>query len=169
MRKDVAALFIYGSADVESVSSSIHSVGNFVAVKKLVTIFHDECSFQSNDDQSYMWALEDQSCIRPKNRGTGLMVSDVIDEYNGCLRLTDEEFTLHKRTHTNIRQAARTLLRYGENRDGYWNSDKFISQIKEAVEIASVKYPSNEYDILWIFDQSSNHTIKVRTHYTLIA
>ena len=66
-------------SDVVSVSSSIHSVGNIVAVKKLVTIFHDECSFQSNDDQSYMWALEDQSCIRPKNRGIGLMVSDFID------------------------------------------------------------------------------------------
>ena len=54
-----------------SVSSSIYSVGNELAVKRLVTLYHDECAFQSNDDQSYMWALEDQSSIRPKNRGSG--------------------------------------------------------------------------------------------------
>ena len=47
------------SSDVVSVSFNTHSVGNIVAVKILVTIFHDECSFQSNDDQSYMWTLED--------------------------------------------------------------------------------------------------------------
>ena len=146
--------------DVTSVSSSIHSVGNELAVKRLVTLYHDECAFQSNDDQSYMWALEDQSCIRPKNRGSGLMVSDFIDEYNGCLRLTDEEYALAQVTHPNIQQVARTILRYGENRDGYWNSEKFILQFRSAVEIASVKYPISEYDILWIFDQSSNHTIK---------
>ena len=138
----------------------LHNVGNVLAEKQLVTIFHDECSFQSNDDQTFMWALEDQTSIRPKNRGTGLMVSDFIDEYCGCLRLTDDEYTLFRRTHPNIKQAARVILRYGENRDGYWNSSKFISQFSDAVKIASFKYPCSRYDILWIFDQSSNHTIQ---------
>ena len=27
---------------------------------------------------------------------------------------------------------------------------------------ASVKYPSSEYDVLWVFDQKSNHTVKGR-------
>ena len=138
----------------------LHNVGNVLAEKQLVTIFHGECSFQSNDDQTFMWALEDQTSIRPKNRGTGLMVSDFIDEYCGCLRLTDDEYTLFRRTHPNIKQAARVILRYGENRDGYWNSSKFISQFSDAVTIASFKYPCSRYDILWIFDQSSNHTIQ---------
>lgn len=135
-------------SDVSSVSSSIHNVGNELAEKQLVTIFHDECSFQSNDDQTYMWALEDQTSIRPKNRGTWLMVSDFIDEYCGCLRLTDDEYTLFRHTHPNIEQAARVILRYGENRDGYWNSSKFISQFRDAVKIASFRYPSSKYDIL---------------------
>ena len=84
------------------------------------------------------------------------MVSDFRDEYNGCLRLTEEEYALAKVTHPNIHQVARTILRYGENRDGYWNSEKFILQFRSSVEIASVKYLISEYDILWLFDQSSN-------------
>ena len=56
---------------MSSASSSVHSIGSVLAEKQLFTIFHDECSFQSNDNQTYMWALEDQTSIRPKNRGAG--------------------------------------------------------------------------------------------------
>ena len=81
-----------------------------------------------------MCALEDQSCIRPKNRGSGLIESDFIDEFNGCLRLTDEQYALAKVTHPNIQQVARTILRYGEIRDCYCNSEKFILQYWSAVD-----------------------------------
>ena len=60
-----------------------------------------------------MWALEDQTSIRPKNRGTGLMVSDFIDEYCGCLRLTDDEYTLFRRTHPNIKRQLESYLDMG--------------------------------------------------------
>jgi len=41
---------------------------------------------------------------------------------------------------------------------GYWTSEKFMGQIKEAVKIAEVKYPKEEgWKIVWIFDHSSCH------------
>ena len=32
-----------------------------------------------------------------------------------------------------------------------------MKNVKKAVEIAEYKYPSNKYNILWVFDQSSGH------------
>ncbi|XP_062500169.1 uncharacterized protein LOC134177408 isoform X3 [Corticium candelabrum] len=40
------------------------------ATKWLVTIFHDESTFQSNEDQRYMWCQPDQTAIKPKSRGS---------------------------------------------------------------------------------------------------
>ena len=41
-----------------------------------------------------------------------------------------------------ITNEARQIIEYGENRDGYWTGDKFMSQVKRAVAIAEIKYPS---------------------------
>ena len=41
-----------------------------------------------------------------------------------------------------IKKAARVILTYGENTDGYCNSSKFICQFRDVVQIASYKYPS---------------------------
>jgi len=34
-----------------------------------------------------------QCVLKPKSHGSGIMVSDYIDEHNGYLRLTEEEFS----------------------------------------------------------------------------
>ena len=53
---------------------------------------------------------------------------------------------------------ARVLLEYGEGKEGYWTPDCIIGQLKKAVEITEVKYPShNGWKILWIFDHNSCH------------
>ena len=68
------------------------------------------------------------------------MVSDFIDERNGYLRLTDEEFTQAQTKDPSIRHAIRRIiLEYGESRDGYWMRNKFVEQLKQAVKIAEVK------------------------------
>lgn len=46
---------------------------------------------------------------------------------------------------------------WGES-EGYWNSDKFIVQVGDAIKIVKVKHPLEFYDIFWFFDQSSGHT-----------
>ena len=48
---------------------------------------------------------------------------------------------------------------YSENREGYWNSERFMDQIKMAVKIAEAKYPKcDNWRNIWIFDHSSCHS-----------
>ena len=87
------------------------------------------------------------------------MVSDFIDEYNGYLALNDDEY--HKALEvygSAMKKKARALLEYGEGKEGYWTSEKFLSQMDTAVKIAEIKYPKSEgYKVVWVFDNSSCH------------
>ena len=56
--------------------------------KQLVLIYHDESPYSTNDDERKVWTDGQVGHIRPKGRGSGIMVSDFIDEHNGYLRLT---------------------------------------------------------------------------------
>ena len=40
--------------------------------------------------------------------------------------------------------SARKLLEYGESREGYWTSEKFMKQMEYAVEVAEAKYPKEQ-------------------------
>ena len=131
--------------------------GNPAAKKGLVYIFHDESSFHANEGQSVMWAEEGRVPIRPKNQGRGLMVSDFVTEYNGLLELTNEELRHESDSNPSIRKYAREILKFGSGNESYWNSEKFLKQMERAVAIADVKYPSDRFSKVWIFDQSSGH------------
>ena len=67
-----------------------------------VIFFHDDSTFQSNDDQSTYWGEKGTTIMRPKSKGAGIMVSDFIDEKNGFLRLTQEEYDQAKQSNPNI-------------------------------------------------------------------
>ena len=45
-------------------------------VAKAVVFFHDESTFQANDDQVKYWGSKDMVFLRPKSKDSGLMVSD---------------------------------------------------------------------------------------------
>lgn len=47
--------------------------------------FHDESTYNSNDDEVTMWKDETMQVLKPKGRGAGLMVSDFIEERDGYL------------------------------------------------------------------------------------
>ena len=127
-------------------------------VAKTIVIFHDESTFQANDDQMKFWGAKDMTFLRPKSKGAGIMVSDFIEEQNGYLRLDDSEYEQAKQSHPHIKRQARMFLEYGENKEGYWTSEKFMAQIQVAATIAEVKYPREEgYRLVWIFDHSSCH------------
>ena len=126
--------------------------------EKNIFIFHDETTFNANDDESLQWGTADSQIIRPKSRGSGMMVSDFITERDGFLCLTEAERKKAKRSHSDMPMGARTLLEYGEKRDGYWTATKFMKQMKNAVSIAEAKYPKEDgYRLFWVFDQSSCH------------
>ena len=93
--------------------------------------------------------------MKPKSKGAGIMVSDFIDEKNGYLCLTQEEYV---RAREAVQIQARCLLEYGEAKEGYWTCEKFIQQMRNAIKIAKFKYPKCEgWRHVWIFDHSSCH------------
>ena len=110
-------------------------------IAKSVVIFHDESTFQANDDDPWLWGVKGESVIRPKSRGAGIMVSDFIDEHNGYLRLTEEEYSEAVENHPQLRRQAREFLEYGKERDGYWTAEKFLNQLEVAATIAVSSKP----------------------------
>ena len=87
-------------------------------------------------------------------RGSGIMVSD--EQMGTChLSLTQEEYDEAKKTNPTIRKYARQQLEYGESKEGYWTSEKFMVQLKQAVKIGNVQYPKDKgWRVVWIFDHS---------------
>ena len=125
--------------------------------KMLVQIYHDECIFNSNEGQTWMWATENTPVIQPKTKGAGVMVSDFIDQHQGFLCITEEEhatITIHD---PNFPIMARVMFQYGTEKEGYWTGEKFMSNVKDACKIAEYKYPADSHTIVWFFDQSSCH------------
>ena len=103
--------------------------------------------------------LPDQNAIKPKFRGSGRMVSDFVVEY--CyLRLDDVEIERAGGSNLTVPKEARRIIEFGENSDGYWTNEKFFPDVRDAVAVAEFKYPKQQFDILWLFDQSSNHTAR---------
>lgn len=45
-----------------------------------VILFHDESTFQANKDQSTFWGVKGTVIMKPKHKGSGIMVSDITDE-----------------------------------------------------------------------------------------
>ena len=83
--------------------------------KVLVLIYHYEVS----SVQIWMWASDDIPVIQPKTKGSGIMVSDFIDQHSGFLQLTDEEHAVATTIDPESPKAARTLMEYGADKEGY--------------------------------------------------
>ena len=89
--------------------------------------------------------------IKPKGKGRGLMVSDVINKHDCFLAITPAE-TAHL-----SRCNAREILKYGSDQESYWNNEKFMEWVKIAADDAELKYPHDKFSIVGLFDQSSGH------------
>ena len=104
-----------------------------------------------------MWAAEDMVVLRPKSKGSGIMVSDFIDQHSGFLRLNEEEQALDQSRDPEFPVEARALLEYGVESKGYWTGDKFMKNVEDAAGIAKFQYPNDKYTLAWLFDHSSCH------------
>ena len=99
---------------------------------KTVVFFHDESTFQANEDQPTFWGTKGTTVMKPKSKGSGIMVSDFVDEINGYLCLTHEEYRRAREVDKTTQMTARSLLEYDEAREGYWTCDKFMQQMKKS-------------------------------------
>ena len=50
---------------------------------KNIFIFHDESTFNANDDESLQWGQTESQVFRPKSGSSGIMVSNFITENDG--------------------------------------------------------------------------------------
>ena len=91
--------------------------------------------------QTVMWGKKGEHMLRPKSKGSGIMLSDFIDEHCGFLALTDEEFAEAQVTCPDQKQHACQFLEYGGSREGYWTNAKFMAQMEVATSIAEVNIP----------------------------
>ena len=82
------------------------------------------------------------------------MVSDFIEQHDGYLQLSEEEAA---HAGTSVHRTVRVLLEYGADKEGYWNSERFMADVADAVAIAEFKYPPQKNTLVFIFDQSSCH------------
>lgn len=85
------------------------------------------------------------------------MVSDLVEEYGGYLRLSEEDVFEATISDSEFPAEARELLEYGEEKEGYWTSARFMAQMKKAAQIAEWKYNLAMYTLVWIINQSSCH------------
>ena len=129
-------------------------VGNPTTAKSLVLVYHDESTFHANEGQSVMWAEGGRVPIRPKSQGRGIFVT----EYHGLLHLSIEEYREASKTASSIRMCAREMTKFSAAGEGYWNNQRFLKQMDRAIKIAKIKYPSDKFTIVWLFDQSRGHT-----------
>ena len=58
--------------------------------------------------------------------------------------------------HVGLPSTARVLLEYGAEKEGYWNSERFIENMKNAVVIAEYKYVARNNTLVFILDQKSS-------------
>ena len=129
--------------------------------EKRIVWFHDESAYNTAEDTPILWGEKGKLPIKPKGRGSSIMVSEFIEEQDGYLALSDQqyEFEVAHNERQDIGKSALKILKIGEQQEGYWNSERFMKQVAEGVKIAEVKYlPSQGYHHIWCFDHSCGHT-----------
>lgn len=60
---------------------------------------------------------EERPDLLPKTKGSGIMMSDFVEEHGGYLCLTDEDHTCLKRIKPGYPQAVQQTLEYGAEKD----------------------------------------------------
>ena len=108
-------------------------------IDKTVIFFHDESIYHVNEDQPSFWGDSNTHVLKPKSKGAGIMVSDFVEEREDYLVLTFEQYDQAKLSDSHFPFQACQLLEYGDSKEGYWTSDRFMQQIERAVRIAGFK------------------------------
>ena len=62
----------------------------------------------------------------PKTKGSGVMVSDFVEEHGGYLRLSENELDAAAQIDPEFPYEARQFLEYEAEREGYWTSEEFM-------------------------------------------
>lgn len=111
---------------------------------------------QTKDRHGYGLKKIIRSCCQRlrKTKRSGIMVAEFIDKHNEYLELTPEKHS----SNSSLPKSSRVFLEYSAEREGYWTGDKFMTRVKNALDVVNMKYPSNKNKIVFVYYQSSYHT-----------
>ena len=104
-----------------------------------IRVVHDESTFYANADQTRFWNDGEAQVLRQKSLGSSIMLSDFLVEGNGYLEDENDSARLYLET----------------NKDGYFNNDMFIKQVKVAIDIFERKFPHTTG--IFLFDNAPSH------------
>ena len=86
--------------------------------EKNIVWFHDESACNTTEDTPTLWGEKEKLPIKPKGRGSSIMVSEFIEERDGYLQvaLSDEqcEFEVANTEQQDIQKSTLTILENGE-------------------------------------------------------
>ena len=60
--------------------------------EKCIVWFHDESAYNTTEDTPMPWKEKGKLHIKPKGKGSSVMVSEFIEEEDGYLALSDEQY-----------------------------------------------------------------------------
>ena len=107
--------------------------------EKRIVWFHDESAYNTTADTQMLWGEKGKLPIKPKGKGSSIMVSEFIEEKDGYLALSDEQYEFEVTNSGDVvEKSALALLEIGENREGYWTGQRFVEQVAKAVKIAEL-------------------------------
>ncbi|CAG8562585.1 37653_t:CDS:2, partial [Gigaspora margarita] len=107
--------------------------------QKHILITHDECTFHFYDGTHEFWALESEQSLRKKRLEKGLHISEFLVKTIG--KLKDEKGEVG------------SIIQLDVNNDGYWNGEKLLSQVKNALLIFEKTHPGCVG--IWAFDNAT--------------
>ncbi|KAJ6589656.1 hypothetical protein B0H19DRAFT_1304072, partial [Mycena capillaripes] len=110
---------------------------------RIILVTHDESTFYANDRRKTGWLhASDKGKPQKKGEGESIMVSDFLTLEWGRLVNEDDE--------------ARLLFRAGKNRDGWFNSDDILKEVKRATDIFEARTKGLATG-LFLFDNAPSH------------
>ena len=59
--------------------------------EKHIVWFHDESAYNTTEDTPTLWGEKGKQPIKPKGRGSSIMVSEFIEEKDGYLAFSDKQ------------------------------------------------------------------------------
>jgi hypothetical protein len=125
-----------------------HTAENCKCHLPIMHLGQDEAIYRENAMSKKVWKINGKSYLRPKNEGSGYMLSAV----QGCISGFGLPLTAGQLEEVNIRcatvgkQALQhspgvEYIEYGKNYDGYWNYDRFAEQVESVIDVVEVLYP----------------------------
>ncbi|CAM9935729.1 unnamed protein product, partial [Heterosigma akashiwo] len=122
--------------------------------ERVIIICQDEVIYKAYDDQKRCWALPGFRALRKKGEGPGIMCSGFLTQQDGFLELSQEDTTDPNNPNKKIFRSY-YFFEYGKSREGYWNGDRMVEQLKEMIWVHEYVYP--DHKLVFTFDYSQCH------------